>query len=33
MIAPKERLPESIIVAAHDMRPFAEMPALNSGKQ
>jgi len=33
MIALKERLPESIIVPAHDMRPFAEMPALNSGKQ
>jgi len=28
MIAIKERLPELIIVPAHDMRPFAEMPKL-----
>jgi N-acyl homoserine lactone hydrolase len=33
MIALKERLPGLIIVPAHDMRPFAEMPALSSGKQ
>jgi N-acyl homoserine lactone hydrolase len=32
MIALKERLPELIIVSAHDMRPFAEIPALNSHK-
>jgi hypothetical protein len=28
MIAIKERLPELIIVPAHDMRAFAEMPTL-----
>ena len=28
MIALKERLPGLIIVPAHDMRPFTEMPAL-----
>jgi N-acyl homoserine lactone hydrolase len=28
MIAFKERLPELIIVPAHDMRAFAEMPTL-----
>jgi glyoxylase-like metal-dependent hydrolase (beta-lactamase superfamily II) len=32
MIALKERLPELIIVPAHDMRAFAEMPALVSMK-
>ena len=32
MIALKERWPGLIIVPAHDMRPFAEMPALNSNK-
>ena len=32
MIALKERLPELIIVPAHDIRAFAEMPTL-SGKQ
>ena len=30
MIALKERLPELIIVPAHDMRAFAEMPRLSS---
>jgi hypothetical protein len=30
MIAIKERLPELIIVPAHDMRAFAEMPTLAS---
>ncbi|MGO9020120.1 MAG: MBL fold metallo-hydrolase [Syntrophobacteraceae bacterium] len=30
MIALKERLPELIIVPAHDMRGFAEMPALSA---
>ena len=29
MIALKERLPELIIVPAHDMRPFAKMPKLS----
>jgi len=29
MIAVKERLPELIIVPAHDMRAFAAMPALS----
>jgi hypothetical protein len=30
MIAIKERLPDMIIVPAHDMRAFAEMPTLSS---
>ena len=29
MIALKERLPEMIIVPAHDMRAFADMPRLS----
>jgi hypothetical protein len=29
MIALKERLPELVIVPAHDMRAFAEMPRLS----
>jgi len=33
MIALKERLPELIIVPAHDMRAFSEMPTAISGKQ
>jgi hypothetical protein len=33
VIAIKERLPELIIVRAHDIRAFAEMPTLYSGKQ
>jgi len=33
MIAIKERLPELIIVPAHDMRAFAEMPTLSRASQ
>jgi len=33
MIALKQRLPELIIVPAHDMRAFAEMPKLSQAKQ
>jgi len=32
MIALQERLPELVIVPAHDMRPFTEMPTLFSGR-
>jgi len=32
MIAIKERLPELIIVPAHDMRAFAEMPTLSQAR-
>lgn len=31
MIALKERLPELIIIPAHDMRAFAEVPTLSQG--
>ena len=33
MIALKERLPGLIIVPAHDMRPFTEMPALSQANK
>jgi len=33
MIALKERLPELIIVPAHDMRAFAEMPTLTQASR
>jgi hypothetical protein len=32
MVALKERLPELIIVPAHDMRAFAKMPTLSDTK-